>query len=74
MKKPKYRIVERDGSFYIQKKLLWFNCWYDLTSEECDLHGAVIVSSISFSKYKKALRYLEKTILNRVTDQVLSYH
>lgn len=74
MKKSKYRIVERDGSFYIQKRLPWINGWYDLTMEECDLHGTVAVLSLSFSTYKKALKYLEKVILNYVTDRVLSYH
>lgn len=74
MKKSKYRIVERGDSFYIQKRFLWGNYWYDLTTQEPTLNGTEVTLTLSFSSYKRASKYLQEVILNNVPERVLSYH
>lgn len=74
IKKPKYRIVERDDSFYIQKRFLWGNCWYDLTTQEPTLNGTEVTLALSFLSYKNACKYLEKVILNNAPEMVVSQH
>ena len=74
IKKPKYRIVERSDSFYIQRRFLWSNCWYDLTTQEPTYEGTEVTLTLSFSSYKRASKYLQEVILNNVPERVLSYH